>query len=36
MTLEELKQLIAAYEGETVEMKRSTGRHLEIVQANLV
>ena len=34
--IEELKQLIAADEGETVEVKRSTGRHLEKVQANVV
>ena len=36
MTLEELKQLIAADEGETVEVKESTGLRLEIVRINVV
>ena len=36
MTLEELMQLIPADEGEAVEMKISTRRHLEMVQANVI
>jgi len=36
MTLDELKELIVNDEGETVEVKRSIGRHLEKVQTNVV
>ena len=36
MTLEELKKLIADDEGETVEVKETTGQRLEMVLANVV
>ena len=36
MTLEELKKLIAGDEGETVEVKDTTGQRLRMVQANVV
>ena len=36
MTLDELKELIANDEGETVEVKESTGQRSEMVQINVV
>ena len=36
MTLEELKNMIVADEGETVEVKESTGQCSEMVQTNVV
>ena len=36
MTLEELKKLIADDEGETVEVKETTGQRLEMVLANVI
>ena len=36
MTLEELQKLIADDEGETVEVKETTGQRSEMVQANVV
>lgn len=36
MTLEELKKLIADDEGETVELKETTGQCSEMVLANVV
>ncbi len=36
MTPEELKKLIADDEGETVEVKETTGQRLEMVLANVV
>ena len=36
MTLEELKKLIPADEGETLEVKESTGQCAEMVQTNVV
>ena len=36
MTLEELKKLIADDEGETVEVKETTGQRPEIVLANVI
>jgi len=36
MTLGELKELIANDEGETVEVKESTGQRSEMVQINVV
>jgi hypothetical protein len=36
MTLEELKKLIADDEGETVEVKETTGQRLRMVLANVV
>ena len=36
MTLDELKKLIADDEGETVEVKETTGQRLEMVLANVV
>ena len=36
MTLEERKKLIAEDEGETVEMKETTGQRSEMVLANVV
>ena len=36
MTLDELKQLIAKDEGETVEVKETTGQRSEMVLANVV
>ena len=36
MKLDELKELIANGEGETVEVKESTGQRSEMVQTNVV
>ena len=36
MTLEELKKLIADDEGETVEVKETTGQRLEMVLINVI
>ena len=36
MTLEELQKLIAGDEGETVEVKETTGQRSEMVLANVV
>ena len=36
MTLEELKKLIAEDEGDTVEVKESTGQRLEMVLTNVI
>ena len=36
MTLEELEKLIAAAEGETVEVNETTGQRLRMVLANVV
>ena len=36
MTLDELKELIANDEGETVEVKESTGQRLEMAQINVI
>ena len=36
MTLEELKKLIVGDEGETVEVKETTGQRSEMVLANVV
>ncbi len=36
MTLEELKKLIADDEGETVEVKETTGQRLEMVLTNVI
>ena len=36
MTLDELKELIANDEGETVEVKESTGQRLEMVLTNVI
>ena len=36
MTLEELKRLIAEDEGETVEVKETTGQRLKMVLTNVI